>query len=412
MDIHFSIADKQQQVQLIEGSGSHSVAIGGRHYTLLGSAEAICFIKECLVPADSLEQAGKELKARMWLQGAKEVSVTTTHAIGLTVLGKNEAIDKQAIIGEIATLFETSYVDETIGKQCAAYLKKQLAEGAYEGITDGDVFTQAITADLRHIAEDKHIVLYVSSEEAAPEQAVERYQSPELTHPFTFKGSEEGLMGASPDEFPYEIRSGFIEEKTGYIDLRLFGTTRTESADSRARRHAIIDAVHNIQGAETVIVDLRNNGGGDPATVQLLCSLFIEEGLPLNTIQYRGEPLQEFATLSHQELPLEQRLTAANLFVLIGPRTFSAAEEFTNNIKVLNRGRVVGEPSGGGANPGTTRQVGEGDKFVLFIPTGRAVNPIQGGNWEGVGIIPDQMAPAEEALEVALKLRKHTPLDT
>lgn len=389
MDIQFSIADKQQHVHLAEGSGEHSIAIGGRHYTLQGSAEAIRFIKECFVPADSLEQAGKELKARMWQHGAKEVNVTTTHVIGLTILGKNEAIDIPAIVDELATLFETRYVHENIGRECAAFLKKQLAGGAYAGISDGEVFAQVITADLRHIAEDKHIDFYVKVEEGAQEPTVERYQIPQLSHPFNFKG----------DEFPYEISSGFIDDKTAYIDLRLFGM-----ANSKERRQAIIDAVQNIKEAENIIVDLRNNGGGDPAAVQLLCSLFIEEGLPLNTLQYRGEPLQEFATLSHQELPLEQRLTDAKLFVLIGPRTFSAAEEFTNNIKVLNRGRVVGEPSGGGANPGTTCLVGEGDKFVLFIPTGKAVNPIQRGNWEGVGIIPDQTAPAEEALAVALKL--------
>jgi C-terminal processing protease CtpA/Prc len=173
------------------------------------------------------------------------------------------------------------------------------------------------------------------------------------------------------------------------------------------RRAAIMDAVNNLDKAESVIIDLRNNGGGHPQAVQLLCSLFMKEGLPLNTIEWRkGEEFetQSFNTLSTDELPMEKRLTNPRVFVLIGPQTFSAAEEFTNNMKVHGRAIIVGEPSAGGANPGGPHRIGE--KLSLFIPEGHAINPIQEGNWEGVGIIPDQVVPAEEALEKTISLIK------
>ena len=121
----------------------------------------------------------------------------------------------------------------------------------------------------------------------------------------------------------------------------------------------------------------------------------------------KGEEFETFSfnTLSTDELPTKKRLTNPRVFVLIGPQTFSAAEDFTNNMKVLGRATIVGQPSGGGANPlGRPHMIGE--KLRLSIPQGRAINPIQEGNWEGVGIIPDQVVPAEEALEKTIALIK------
>ncbi len=37
----------------------------------------------------------------------------------------------------------------------------------------------------------------------------------------------------------------------------------------------------------------------------------------------------------------------------------------------------------------------------LFIPVGRAVNPVTKTNWEGVGVEPDIKVPKEQALKTA-----------
>ena len=42
----------------------------------------------------------------------------------------------------------------------------------------------------------------------------------------------------------------------------------------------------------------------------------------------------------------------------------------------------------------------------MFVPTGRAVNPITRTNWEGTGVAPDVEVPAELALEKALELAR------
>jgi len=38
------------------------------------------------------------------------------------------------------------------------------------------------------------------------------------------------------------------------------------------------------------------------------------------------------------------------------------------------------------------------------VSWGNSINPITGTNWEGVGVVPDVKASADEALAAALKL--------
>jgi C-terminal processing protease CtpA/Prc len=68
-------------------------------------------------------------------------------------------------------------------------------------------------------------------------------------------------------------------------------------------------------------------------------------------------------------------------------------------MKVLKRATLIGETTGGGANPGGVVRLNE--HFGAFVPVGRAVNPITKTNWEGVGVEPDIKAPKEQALKIA-----------
>jgi C-terminal processing protease CtpA/Prc len=88
--------------------------------------------------------------------------------------------------------------------------------------------------------------------------------------------------------------------------------------------------------------------------------------------------------------------------VLTSHQTFSGAEEFTNNLKVLKRATVVGEVTGGGAHPVTGHRID--DRFTIGVPFARAINPVTKTNWEGVGVEPDVKVPEAEALTTAQAL--------
>jgi tetratricopeptide (TPR) repeat protein len=97
-----------------------------------------------------------------------------------------------------------------------------------------------------------------------------------------------------------------------------------------------------------------------------------------------------------------EKLPDVPLFVLTGNYTFSGAEEFSYNMQTQKRATLVGETTGGGANPGGMVPINE--KLAVFIPMGAAINPITKTNWEGVGVAPEVQAPAAEALDKATEL--------
>ncbi|HSH59684.1 MAG TPA: S41 family peptidase [Acidimicrobiales bacterium] len=102
--------------------------------------------------------------------------------------------------------------------------------------------------------------------------------------------------------------------------------------------------------------------------------------------------------------------TDKKVFVLTSNQTFSAAEEFAYSLQVLKRATIVGETTGGGAHPG------EGAALLgrhgMFVPSGRAINPITRRNWEGTGVVPDVEVNANLALETALSIASGTLAET
>jgi tetratricopeptide (TPR) repeat protein len=73
-------------------------------------------------------------------------------------------------------------------------------------------------------------------------------------------------------------------------------------------------------------------------------------------------------------------------------------------MKARERATIVGEPTKGGAHSVDLFKID--DRFEIYIPTARAINPITGENWEGTGVIPDVPIPSESALETAIELAK------
>jgi C-terminal processing protease CtpA/Prc len=141
-----------------------------------------------------------------------------------------------------------------------------------------------------------------------------------------------------------------LDDGIGYLALRQF-------APAEVAGDTAVAAMGFFANADALIVDLRQNGGGEPGMIQLLCSYFFAERTHLNSFERRGvTQLEEYWTLPH--VP-GKRLVDVPIFVLTSGSTFSAAEEFTYDLKCLKRATIVGERTGGGANPGaSTRSTG------------------------------------------------------
>ena len=93
-------------------------------------------------------------------------------------------------------------------------------------------------------------------------------------------------------------------------------------------------------------------------------------------------------------------MSGVDLYVLTSERTGSAAEEFAYNVQSLERGTIVGGVTWGGAHP-VEMKVWKNLNAGMRVPFGRAVNPVTGTNWEGVGVKPDLDVPPAQAFDVA-----------
>jgi C-terminal processing protease CtpA/Prc len=174
------------------------------------------------------------------------------------------------------------------------------------------------------------------------------------------------------------------------MELRAFGPTDMVG-------DALSSAMALLSGTDAIILDLRRNGGGEPSTVAYLMSHFFaaDDRRHLNDLYFRPTHKTE----QYWTTPSVPTHYTKPLYVLTSARTFSGGEEFAYDVQTQKRGVLVGETTGGGANPGDDFSIGH--DFVAFIPTGRAINPVTKTNWEHVGVKPDIATPAADAQKTA-----------
>ena len=134
--------------------------------------------------------------------------------------------------------------------------------------------------------------------------------------------------------------------------------------------------------ADAVVIDLRQNIGGDPNTVALLSSFFLADNTHLwSIIDRAGEEVFKAYSAANP------KKYQGDVYLLTSKTTYSAAEAFVYTLKHLGRAVLVGESTGGGAHLVEMKKVSESIGFR--IPVARAYSPITKSNWERIGVITD-----------------------
>jgi hypothetical protein len=293
-----------------------------------------------------------------------------------------DAATRAAVIDSAIKNLNEAYVFPEVAKKMEQALRERVANKEYDSVTSAHVFAEKLTTDLQAVSHDKHLRVRYSHEPIPERQNAEEPTAAEIEQFKTY------LRQANYGFEKIERLPGNV----GYLDLRGFNPAEF-AADTGAA------AMNFLANTDALIVDLRRNGGGDPAMVAFLTSyIFGAEPVHLNDLYFRPEDsTRQWWTLPH--VPGKRFGDKKEVYVLTSKRTFSAAEEFTYNLKNLKRATIIGETTGGGAHPGGGRRLNA--HFQMFVPSGRAINPISKTNWEGTGVEPDVKVPAEQALKVA-----------
>ncbi|MDE6755009.1 MAG: peptidase S41 [Muribaculaceae bacterium] len=171
------------------------------------------------------------------------------------------------------------------------------------------------------------------------------------------------------DKFPsaeiVKTSGKVLNDSIGYIVINTMmdGVLESFSAD-----------FNKVRNLPYLIVDIRNNEGGNSGNGRELCKYFIHSEQP--------------HCIDNKVMTPSDNAYHGKVLLLISPITFSAAESFAIDMKESGNVILIGEPTAGdtGNHPKTFKT---SNGICFRIPTaGPSVSP-KGFPLEGVGVIPD-----------------------
>lgn len=153
------------------------------------------------------------------------------------------------------------------------------------------------------------------------------------------------------------------------------------------------------QGAEKIIFDVRNNGGGYAHEMVELLDYLLPEGDLFRTVDYAGRENVDTSDADCLEVPMA---------VLVNSESYSAAEFFAAALRDYDAAVIVGQQTSGKGYFQNTFKLNDGSAVALS--TGKYFTP-GGISLEGVGITPDVELDLDEEQALQLYLKQLQPQD-
>jgi hypothetical protein len=273
------------------------------------------------------------------------------------------------------------YVDPDLAEKMIVAMRRHQQNGEYSGISDGETLAFRLTKDLRAVSGDRHLRVFVSAR-PLPQRDPSEDDPP----------SEDDRSHLLAENCGFE-RVEHLPNNIGYVKLNFFGAPSVCGPTATA-------AMGLVANADALILDLRENRGGEPAMVSYVLSYLFANRTHVNDIwERKTNKTTEFWT--KPEVP-GKKFLGKPVYVLTSRLTFSGGEEFAYDLKALKRATIVGEATGGGAHPTAPKRLDE--HIGIKVPVERAINPVTHTDWEGTGVQPDIQVPAVLALDKAIEL--------
>lgn len=232
-----------------------------------------------------------------------------------------------------------------------------------------------------------------------------------LTHVEGMSVVEEGLDGASARiagnpgttvevtvlrdgeslEFTLERRKIQVEVVAWQLLEGNIGYIRIANFNSRCASESI-QAIEELrdQGAQSLIFDVRYNGGGYKDEMVELLDYLLPEGPLFRSEDYTGATEVDESDAEHLDIPMA---------VLVNANSYSAAEFFAAALSEYEAAVVVGEQTTGKGHFQVTYELSDGSAVNLSI--GRYTTP-KGVNLDGVGLTPDIEVDVPEETEMQI----------
>lgn len=203
------------------------------------------------------------------------------------------------------------------------------------------------------------------------------------------------------------ITYGYLDNKLGYVYTDNFRNPSTVY-------DRIEQIVEEFQSLEGIVIDIRNNGGGEAKEAYKIASHFADQERLFAYSRSKSGPgrsaLSEFFALHIS--PSGKKQFTRPMAVLTNRMTGSAAEFMTVMIRSFPYSIHVGDTTGGGISGQITRELPNGWTYTL---SPGVIYPPDQTPIEGTGIAPhvtvtisssDSMAGNDTILEEAMRLLK------
>lgn len=138
----------------------------------------------------------------------------------------------------------------------------------------------------------------------------------------------------------------------------------------------------NVSG---IVIDVRNNPGGEFGSAIDLCDLFLDNGMIMYTVDKDGDKNVYNATKGKCELPLA---------IIVNGSSASASEILAGSLQARGRAVIVGEKTYGKGVSQTLRYINPLDESEGAIKLTTCKNYTPDGKWINESIIPDIEASA------------------
>ena len=277
-------------------------------------------------------------------------------------------------IVEIADKINEYYIFEDMANQLSEKLKSEIELKTFDNLTDKE-FAKSLSSYLTKNGNDLHFnVLYRPGQEDK-------------------KSVNEKELLQEYDAINKQWNYGF--EKVTRLDGNIGYIEYTGFPEGNKSAQQILDATMNfVSNTNALIMDLRNNQGGDGKMVELFLSYFFSKKIKLSEIYTR---YIDKTTKSYTMQKVNgKKYLDKPVYILVNNKTISAAEALAYNLQQNKIAKIIGDKTYGAANP--VKAFFIGNKYHLFIPISIEKNSITNTNWEHIGIDADIKIGSEKAL--------------
>lgn len=281
--------------------------------------------------------------------------------------------EQKAILSSSIELLKAHYVFperlDSLERAIAANYSKE----ACERLRSLDAFLEQWNLDLARWTNDRHLKISVSP------KMVKQLRKEAMGH--AEPPVEEYIQMLKNENFRMR-KLEILDGNVGYFRIDNF-------VELKYCRETLVGAMNFISNSSAIVLDLTECGGGASETSDFIISYFLPESTKIGELGFRKDHETKIH-YSARDTAMKD-LSRVPLFIMVSPRTASAAEAVAFVLQQYKRATIIGEQTAGKANPGELFVIN--DDLYMFVTTAVSKSPVTGTNIDGIGVTPDFLAP-------------------